>query len=204
MEGDCVTILPSIASGVCLRISTRTVMAAAFYALMAGTAHAQWNEHEFPELGFAAQFPAPPARQQTTYETPVIGFPAKATMFSVEQNGIVYRITAVALEHRAAPAGAAIMGECAFNAEEGGKLLAERAVRVGTLMRGRGLHAVFGRAVTVERKDGTRVLTECFVTLGRLYKIETETKGEGNNSSYPIRFVNSLRFDLHLPPDTEP
>jgi hypothetical protein len=184
-------------------IRTASIAACAFYIY---PAHAQWNEYEFPELGFAIQFPGAPQRAETIYETPVIGFPAQAAVFSLEHDGVIYRATVVALENRAAPAGASIMGECAANAEEGGKLIASRGLRVGTLRKGRAEHSVFGRAATVERKDGTRVLTECFVTLGRLYKIEAESKSQGNTpgSSYPVRFVNSVRFDLHLPPDTEP
>jgi hypothetical protein len=161
-------------------------------AAVSAPADAAWKDHAFPELGLGKEFPGDPKREEAEYKTPVAGT-AKATVLSMTDNNIVYRVTVVDLKHKV-DVGASIMGECVFLAEDEGTPIANMATRVEP-----GAKAVYGRLVTVELEGNKgRKQTGCYFTQGRLYRIEATVLPEHGqpNSPQVIRFTNSLRFDL--------
>ena len=181
---------------------SRTSMAAGFIpvllsALFVSTpAAAQWKEVMLRELGIAKEFPAEPKREATTYRTAVIGTGVPAQVFSVDQDGILYRLTVADLRLPDFVArSASIYAECLELAEAEGRVLARMPQRVedGTEFR------VYGQMTSVElANNGGRKLTNCFFTKGHLYRIEAVVRPEhGNfNSNLAIRFAASLRFRL--------
>jgi hypothetical protein len=158
---------------------------------------ADWKEYVFVEHQIAKEFPAPPVKTTGTYKTEVIGDkPAPTTIYTVERDNLIFRMTVVDLMAPELVAkGASIYGECVFLAQDEGEPLAHMPQRVedGTAYR------VYGHLQTVElfNKAG-RKQTNCFYSKGRLFKIESHVlPAHGQmNTSMAIRFSTSIRFRL--------
>lgn len=173
-----------------MRVIALGVAAAAVLAIH--PAAAAWKEYMLRDYGIAKEFPGKPTTSKITYKTPVMGT-AQGTVFSVEQDNVVYKMTVIDAKKRW-QAGASLMGECVYLAENSGKSRADMAARVEN-----GLDAVYGRIISVDLpKNQGREMTECFFTKGRLYKIQVLVKPAHGDPNTPdaIRFINSLRFDL--------
>jgi hypothetical protein len=165
---------------------------------------ADWKEYVFREHEIAKEFPAPPVKTTGEYKTEVVGDKAApATIYTVERDNLIFRMTVVDLmspEHVAK--GASLMGECVYIAEDEGRPLAHMPQRVedGTAYR------VYGHLVTVELPaDKGRKQTNCFYSKGRLFKIESHVlPAHGQiNTSMAIRFSASVRFRLERDYDAE-
>jgi hypothetical protein len=88
-----------------------------------------------------------------------------------------------------------MFSECIYRAESEGTVLAKMPQRVED---GVG-YRVYGHLTSVELAGGRgRKQTNCFVTKGHLYKIETLVRPEHGlaNTSQAIRFSTSLRFRI--------
>ncbi len=156
-----------------------------------------WAEYMYTDLGIAKDFPAEPNVESGTYETAVAGAGSVPTViYSVEQDDVVYKMTAADMR---APEyimrGANILSECIYRAEQEGMVLAKMPQRVED---GVG-YRVYGHLTSVDLFDNQgRKQTNCFVTKGRLFKIEVIVRpAHGQpNSSLAIRFSSSLRFRI--------
>jgi len=164
--------------------------------LVPGSAMAQWQERVFADLGVAMEFPAAPNVEDGEYQTVVIGdVPVPAVILSANVDNASF--TATVADLRAPDIvinGANIMAECYFIAEQEGSVLENSAFRVedGTE------YGVHGRIVDIEIEGEGRKRTSCFVTNGRLFKLEA-TIADGAPSedmAMAARFVRSLRFDV--------
>jgi hypothetical protein len=165
---------------------------ALFLSVAAVGPAAAWKEYQYPDLGIAKEFPGDPKAETSTYKTQVAGT-APAHIFSLEQDDVKYSLAVVDLMDKA-DRGASIMGECVALAEDEGKPVANMQARVEF-----GPKAVYGRIVSADLKNGSRAMTECFYTKGRLYKIVAQiapANSDFPNSSEAIRFINSLSFDF--------
>jgi hypothetical protein len=178
-----------------MRLTSLAIAAVTAAGVSVGPARAAWEEHTYHDLGIAKEFPNPPARTTGTYTAPVAGT-APATILSVSQDNIDYKMTVVDLPTKQ-EFGAAIMGECTHFAEQEGEVLANMTNRVEP-----GARAVYGRLVSVNlRNNAGRRQTACLYTKGKLYKIEATVHPEHGqpNSSQAIRFTNSMSFNLEQP-----
>ncbi len=156
---------------------------------MVSPATAGWKEYKYEDLVVAKEFPGEPKIEDGQYKAPVAGT-APAKILTVEQDNVVYRMTVADLHDKLA-ISAAIMGECTYLAEAAGKSIVNMTARIG--------HDVYGRIQSTDLKDGSRAMTECLFTNGRLYKIEAIISPKNDdfpNSPQAIRFVNSIDFDL--------
>ena len=164
--------------------------AAAAAIVVAGPASAAWKEYKYEDLAVAKEFPGDPKVEVGEYKTPVTGT-APAKILTVEQDNAIYRMTVADL-HDKANDGAAIMGECTYLAEVAGKPIANMTARID--------RGVYGRIQSTDLKDGSRSMTECLFTNGRLYKVEAIINPRNDdfpNSPQAIRFVNSIDFNLN-------
>nr|TFG52733.1 MAG: hypothetical protein E4H34_04615 [Hyphomicrobiales bacterium] len=179
------------------------IMRRVIFLLLAGIglfpvkARAAWEEYMYSDLGIAKEFPAEPTVGSGTYDTAVAGNGSvPSAIYSVEQDNIVYRMTVADLR---APEyisrGANIYAECIFRAEQEGTVLAKMPQRVED---GVG-YRVYGHLTSVDLFDNQgRKQTNCFVTKGRLFKIEAIVLAAHGlaNTSQAIRFSTSLRFRI--------
>jgi hypothetical protein len=166
----------------------------AFVAAVAWIAPASaWTEYKYEDLGVAKEFPAEPKVATGTYKTVVAGA-APSHIFTVDEPDSKYSMIVVDLMDKV-DSGSTIQGECVAMAEEAGKAtVANMPARVEP-----GKAAIYGRIVSEDMKDGSRQLTECFYTKGRLYKIAATilpSNSDFPNSAEGVRFINSLRFNM--------
>lgn len=165
-------------------------------ALMPEPSMAQWQEHVFADLGVAMEFPVAPAVEDGEYQTVVIGdIPAPAVILSADDGSVSFKATVADLRTpEIAIHSANIMAECYFIAELEGRALSNLAFRAedGTD------YGVHGRVVDIEIEEEGRTQTACFVTNGRLYKLEATTAENAPQEHLAVatRFVRSLRFDV--------
>jgi hypothetical protein len=176
---------------------TRRTSLIALLLLCASPASAAWQEYVYADLNVAKEFPAPPKVAHGTYRTPSVGANAvPATIYSVEDDNILYRMTVADLEAPEFVArSASLMAECVALAEKEGRVRATMPQRVedGTAYR------VYGQMVSVDLNGNQgRKQTNCFYTKGRLYKIEAWVRPAHGELDSPaaIRFSSSVRFRL--------
>ena len=159
-------------------------------------ASADWEEYMYQDLGIAKEFPDPPSVTVGTYQTEVAGSGSvPSRIFSVELDNILYSMTIADLSPEYVARGANMFSECIYRAESEGTVLAKMPQRVED---GVG-YRVYGHLTSVELAGGRgRKQTNCFVTKGHLYKIETLVRPEHGlaNTSQAIRFSTSLRFRI--------
>jgi hypothetical protein len=166
----------------------RLALAVACLAVTAAPASAAWKEYKYADLGVAKEFPADPKVTDGEYKTQAAGT-APAKIFTVEQDNAIYRMTVADLRGKA-DQGASIMGECTFLAEDAGNPVQNMTARI---------NRVYGRLQSTDLPDGSRAMTECLFTAGRLYKIEAiilPTNDDFPTSPQAIRFVNSVDFNM--------
>jgi hypothetical protein len=169
--------------------STSFIVTAAVAVAISAPAQAAWKEFTYNDLGIRKDFPVEPKRAVGTYKTRIVDN-AKADILTTEQNGVIYRLTVVDLRSRAQD-GATIMGECNYNSlTQAAKALGDYSTEIGR---------VYGRWTSVDMANMDRVMTACYFTTGRLYKIESviTPKHEFHpNSPEAFRFVNALDFNM--------
>ncbi len=164
--------------------------------LLAGAAEAAAKEFVFRELGVAKEFPVDPTMPQEGYRTPLLGRAVPATVYEARADNIIFRFTIADLRALdLIPRGASLYAECLAMAEAEGNILARMPQRVedGTE------HRVYGQLTSVDLADGQgRKQTNCFLSKGRLYKVESlvlPAHGEPNAAA-AVRFSTSLRFRI--------
>lgn len=153
-----------------------------------------WSEHIYLDKGVAIQFPdKPPQVAKSTYDS-LYGKGLAATLYSAEDDHVLYRLTVVDLPASRPDAGANFVNEAAYNLMREGDVLFTDFPRVYQDAR-----SIFGVTLVVDRMNGNRVRTSLYYNKGRLYiadAIVTPARGDKDMTT-PSRFDQTIRF----PPD---
>lgn len=162
--------------------------------LLAANRASAWEEQVYLDKGVAIQFPdKPPQVTASTYDS-VYGRALPATVYSAEDDHVIYRLTVVDLPARRADASANFVNELVYSRMREGEVLFTDINRVYG-----GEQSVFGITLAVDRTDGNRVRTSVYGNKGRLYltdAIVTPARGDKDLTT-PSRFDQTIRF----PPD---
>jgi len=160
-----------------------TIILAMFFA--GGPAAAQsWKEYAYPADAFSVAFPADPKVETATYQT-ADGRPAEARVYSVSQEGGVFRITVADLPDSATQE-TVVLDHAVKTLSQGGEIKLDIPHRISR---------VYGRQLSIAAPDGSRSSVAVFYHKRRLYQIEgTALPGASNATSDAIRFQQSLSF----------
>jgi hypothetical protein len=185
--------------------------------ILAVSAAAAWKEYPLPQLGFVVEFPADPTSSTGSYRTILV--PSATThIYSLKEDHAIYVATAVDLmDHK--DEGANILGEAEFNLTMLGDVTGTTPQRVEP-----GRAAVWGRFITVDCRssklpdqpgqtdaarawfkgvtgvecpDHSRLMSNIFFNLGRLYLIQGINLPSTEDNSFgplALRFANSVSF----------
>ena len=149
-----------------------------------GPAAAQsWKQYAYPDYAFAVSFPANPETETTTYPAPD-GGAAPAHVYSVTQDGGVFKVTIVDLADSGGQEGA-VIDNAIKTLSQGGEIKLNIAARVSR---------VFGRQLSILGRHGSRSSVALFYHDGRLYQVEGKSLPPGNGTADAIRFQQSLIF----------
>ena len=196
----------------------RLSVLACLVVLMTSTvAAAQWKEYPMPQLGFVAEFPAPPAASMSTYKTMLVPS-APVHVYSLREGNDRYWATVTDLQNRKEE-GATLLIEAEFNVNLLGDVTGYSTSRVEP-----GRDAIFGQFITInchsgkvpdqagqteaahawfkgitgiECPNGARLTVNMFFNRGRLYMLlgmsipDKEDNAFGPNA---LRFTNSISF----------
>ena len=150
-------------------------------ALFAGAARAQdWKAYDYPDAGFAAQFPAPPTVSAIQYRAGAVTGPARryaASLGSADYSVIVADLSASAADETAA-LDAAVKD-----------LVGSGQIKLDVRAR---IDRQFGREVSVTGKDGGQITTAVFYVGKTLYVLAGRTEPDG--SGLAAHFQQSLEF----------
>ena len=173
-----------------MRIPALALLALVLSAPSAYAASA-WQEHVYEDQGFAIQFPGTPRIEPGTFTSVRAGdFPA--TIYEVEFENVVYRMTVVDLSDRAGEGGN-FMGEVAYFLMREGEVVFNDFPRVDNAQRG-----VFGIGMVVDTEDGRRIRSSIYFHRGRLYRADAivlPARGD-KDQAVPSRFEQTLRFNV--------
>ena len=150
-----------------------------------GPAAAQsWKEYAYPADFFSVAFPTEPKVETTSYQT-VDGRPAEARVYSVSQDGSLFRMTVADLKDPAMQENA-VLDHAVRMLSQGGEIKVDIPHRISR---------VYGRQLSIAASDGSYSSVAVFYHKGRLYQIEgTALPGEANATADAIRFQQSLVF----------
>jgi hypothetical protein len=150
-------------------------------ALFAGAARAQdWKEYDYPDAGFAAQFPGQPTVSEIQYRAGAVAGPAK--VYAAHLGSADYSVTVADLSGSPADETAAL--DAAVKALAGsGQIKLDVRARIDRQ---------FGREVSVQGKDGGQITTAVFYIDKKLYILAGRTEPDG--SGLAAHFQQSLQF----------
>lgn len=164
-----------------MRIRGAAFAATLSLALVAGAARAQdWKEYDYPDAGFAAQFPAPPTVSEMQYRAGAVAGPAKryaARLGSADYSVIVADLSASPVDETAA------LDAAVKDLAGSGQIKLDVRARIDRQ---------FGREVSVTAKDGGQITTAVFYVGETLYVLAGRTAPEG--SGLAAHFQQSLEF----------
>jgi hypothetical protein len=153
-----------------------------------------WKEFVYLDKNVAIQFPdKPPQVTSETYDS-IYGKGLKTTVYSAEDDHVVYRLTVIDLPAGKPDAGSNYVNEAAYNLMREGDVLFTDFPRVYQDAR-----SIFGVTLVVDRMNGSRVRSSLYYNKGRLYiadAIVTPARGDKDMTT-PSRFDQTIRF----PPD---
>jgi hypothetical protein len=159
--------------------------------LSAGSA-AAWQEYIYLDRNVAIQFPVAPQVRTGTHPSMLVkGLPA--TIYSAEDDHVLYRLTVVDLAGHA-DAATNLLNEAAYDLMRQGELLFTDFPRVYNDER-----AVYGLTLVVDRTNGSRARTSLYVSRGRLHIADAivQPARSDKDMTVPSRFDQTIRF----PPD---
>lgn len=172
-----------------MRIVSLVVLAA---LVVGASPAAAWQEYIYLDRGVAIQFPVAPQVTTGAHQSTLVkGLPA--TVYSAEDDHVLYRLTAVDLGGRV-DAASNLLNEVAYDLMREGDLLFTDFPRVYNDER-----AIFGVTLVVDRPDGSRARSSIYAAKGRLYiaqAIVQPARGD-KDMTVPSRFDQTIRF----PPD---
>jgi hypothetical protein len=170
------------------------ILALIVLALSLGVAPASaWEEYKYPDQGVAIQFPAKPTGMKSTYKS-IIAKNLPAMVYSDELDNVIYRLTVVDLGTNAEK-GSSFLNEAGYELMRRGDVIFTDFPRVYQDEK-----SIYGVTLTVDRKDGSRVMSSLYDHKGRLYIPEVvvlPARGDKDMTT-PSRFIQTIRF----PPDS--
>jgi hypothetical protein len=167
------------------------ILALAGAMLLAAPAVAAWKQHRFPELGFAADFPADAKTTKGEWKA-AVARTVPTTVVSTELDHITYQAVVADFSNRVAELPT-ILGEAIYILSLEGVPVEDVSARIEP-----GQNAIYGRRIAVTLKDGSKKTSEVFATRGRLYVFTTTISAAGDpGSPTAARFRDSISFDLN-------
>jgi hypothetical protein len=159
------------------------IIFALFFAC--GPAAAQsWKEYAYPADFFSVAFPTEPRVETTTYQA-ADGRPAEARVYSVSQDGGLFRMTVADLKDPALQENA-VLDHAVQMLSQGSEIKVDIPHRISR---------VYGRQLSIAAPDGSYSSVAVFYHKGRLYQIEgTALPGAADATADAIRFQQSLVF----------
>jgi hypothetical protein len=150
-----------------------------------GPAVAQsWKEYAYPSDFFSVAFPADPKVETTTYQA-ADGRPVEARVYSVSQDGGVFKMTVADLPDPAM-LESAVLDHAVQTLSQGSEIKVNIEHRISR---------VYGRQLSIAAPDGSYSSVAVFYHKRRLYQIEgTVLPTATNATSDAIRFQQSLVF----------
>jgi hypothetical protein len=144
-----------------------------------------WQEYSYPDQGVIFQLPTPPAVQDAMAPTPT-GVMAPVRTYSARQDGIVYTLSIFDLSKAKVDANA-IIGQTETALTAGGKV----AIAVDSR-----INRQFGRELTVNAADGSRLTLALFYINQHLYELVAKALPPDpvDRSAQAIHFQQSLQF----------
>ena len=159
------------------------VIAALFFAASPAAAQS-WREFAYPTDFFSVAFPADPKVETTTYQA-ADGRPVEARVYSVSQDGGVFRMTVADLPDPAMQESA-VLDHAVRTLSQGSEIKVDIPHRISR---------VYGRQLSIAAPDGSYSSVAVFYHKQRLYQIEgTVLPTAANATSDAIRFQQSLAF----------
>jgi len=151
----------------------------------AGPVAAQsWKEYAYPADAFSVAFPADPKVETTTYQA-ADGRQVEARVYSVSQDGSVFRMTVADLPDPAMLENT-VLDHAVRMLSQGAEITVDIPHRISR---------VYGRQLSIAAPDGSRSSVAVFFHKRRLYQIEGTVLPTGTNpTSDAIRFQQSLVF----------
>src|SRR6266852_272963 len=160
-----------------------TIIAALFFAASPAAAQS-WKEYAYPTDFSSVAFPADPKVETATYQA-ADGHPAEARVYSVSQDGGVFRMTVADLPDPAMQESA-VLDHAVRTLSQGNEIKVDIPHRISR---------VYGRQLSIAAPDGGYSSVAVFYHKQRLYQIEgTVLPGPTNATSDAIRFQQSLVF----------
>lgn len=163
-------------------------------ALVLGVGPASaWEEYKYPDQEVAIQFPATPSSAKSTYKS-IYAKSLSAMVYSAELDHVIYRLTVVDLAGDLERASS-YLNEAGYELMRRGTVVFVDFPRVYQDEK-----SIYGVTLTVDRKDGSRVLSTLYYHNGRLYIPEAVVlpARDDKDMTAPSRFVQTIRF----PPDS--
>jgi len=143
-----------------------------------------WKEYAYPADFFSVAFPTDPKVETTTYQA-ADGRPAEARIYSVSQEGGLFRMTVADLPDPAMQESG-VLDHAVRTLSQGSEIKVDIPHRITR---------VYGRQLSIAAPDGTYSSVAVFYHKQRLYQIEgTALPGATNSTSDAIRFQQSLVF----------
>jgi hypothetical protein len=143
-----------------------------------------WKEYAYPADAFSVAFPADPKIETTIYQA-VDGHPVEARVYSVSQDGGIFKMTVADLPDPAMQENA-VLDHAVRMLSQGAEIAVDIPHRISR---------VYGRQLSIAAPDGTRSSVAVFYHKRRLYQIEgTVLPTATNSTSDAIRFQQSLVF----------
>src|SRR5215475_5119118 len=143
-----------------------------------------WQEYRYPDQFFAVAFPGDPQAETTTY--PVSDDRSvEAHVYSVHQDNAVFKMTVAEIADTGLEESA-VIDHAIKTMSEGGEVKVNIPHRI---------NRIYGRQLSIVRRDGIRSMVALFDYNGRLYQIEGNAlPNENDGTADAIRFVQSLIF----------
>lgn len=144
-----------------------------------------WDEHAYPDAGFAVRFPVDPQVEVGSYET-VGGVTVPATVYSARQGNSVYTITVAELANTPADQPNAIEDAISLVLKTG-------QIKLDVKAR---INREFGRELSIAENDGGHSLMGIFFFNHRLYQLRAQVlpPDPEAGSADALLFQQSLRF----------
>jgi len=165
----------------------RPIIPIALFAILSSApVQAQaWDEHAYPDAGFAVQFPGEPQVEAGSYAT-VNGTSVPATVYSARQGSGTYTVTVAELANTPADQPNAI-DDAVSLVRESGQIKLDVNARI---------NREFGRELSVAENDGSRSMMGIFFFNHRLYELRANVlpPDPEAGSADALRFQQSLRF----------
>lgn len=157
----------------------------AAWLIPAVAAAQEWKVYQYPEPGFAVQFPAPPAVEKGTFRT-ATGLSLPMTRYEARQDRVIYTVKVVDFSS-ANEDGMTAIAETEKSFGASGKVTVAIDARV---------NREFGRELSVNGTDGSRSAVAIFFANKHLYVLVGESLPPNaiSRSGDAIRFQQSLQF----------